>query len=154
MWSNQNTGQQSSKFPHPHFYLMFSKMKRKLHDYHSSHVLHNVRSRHTQDAPINLQRGLAGQTQHTKQTDRTDFRSMRAWMWFYQKASFQNGLLKVFSAKPGHGGALPLLTSFLSNTTPCWKMLVQIKWLWEYPAPQLTIGQYEIQGKKNLLILI
>ena len=63
---------------------------------------------------------------------------MRAWMLFHQKVSFQNGLLKVFSAKPGHGGALPLLTSFLSNTTPCWTMLVSDKMVVRIPSPSIN----------------
>ena len=138
MWSNQNTGQRSSMFPHPHFYLMFSKTKRKLlHDYHSSHVLHNVRSRHTQDTPINLQRGLAGQTQHTKQTDIEQISG--AWgheCGFTRKRPSRMGFWKFSQQSQAMEVLFPYWPLFWATRHPAEQCLCQIKWLWEYPAPQ------------------
>lgn len=137
MWSNQNTGQQSSTFPHPHFCLMFSKMKRKLHDYHSSRVLHSVRSRHTQDAPINLQRGLAGQTQHTKQIDIEQISG--AWgheCGFTRKPPSRMGFWKFSQQSQAMEVLFPYWPLFWAIQHPAEQCLCQIKWLWEYPAPQ------------------
>lgn len=128
-------GSQSSTFPHPHFYLMFSKMKRKLHDYHSSRVLHNVRSRHTQDAPINLQR-LAGQTQHTKQIDIEQISG--AWgheCGFTRKPPSRMGFWKVFLSKARPWRVLfPDWPLFWAIQHPCWTMLVSDKMVVRIPS--------------------
>lgn len=141
MWSNQNTGRRSSMFPHPLFYLMLSEMKRKLlHDYHRSHVPHNVRSRHTQDAPINLLGGLAGQTQHTKQANIEQ--TSGAWgheCGFTIKPPSTMGFGKFSQQGQAMEVLFPYWPLFWATRHPAEQCLWQIKWLWEYPAPQANM---------------